>query len=131
MSGVLHIPHAAIAVCERTPYWAPELQRQLGEEGVAVHACQRLNDIDRVLADWPRCGVVLDFDAAPAPTLAWLARRISREAPTPVWLFASTGTAELEWIARETGATFFHCESISGRELATQCRRVLHKMPAA
>jgi hypothetical protein len=124
MPGVLHTRRAAIAVLEREPYWAPELQRQLGDDGVYIRACVNSDDVDRVFAEWPRSLAVIDLDAAPAAILGWLGKQTGR-ASRPVLLFASTAMAELEPIARELGATSFQTDVISGRELAIRCRRWL------
>lgn len=124
MPGVLNTPHAAIAVLEREPYWAPELQRQLGDEAIFVRACGGTNDVDRVFAEWPRSLAVVELDAAPSGILAWLSRRTARS-DRPVLVFASGAAAELETIVRELGAASFRADLVSGRELAAQCRRLL------
>ncbi len=124
MPGVLNTPRAAIAVLEREPFWAPELQRQLGDEGILVRTCGGTDDLDRVFAEWPRSLAVIELDAAPAAVLAWLGRRSGRDR-RGVLVFASPATAELEAIARELGVTSFRGEDVSGGELTAQCLRLL------
>jgi len=126
MPGVLQTPDAAIAVFEREPYWAPELQRQLGDR-VYVRPCTQLADVDAVERDWPRCLAVIDLQAAPTAVLTWCAQRLHRHRSTPVLLFGSPSTADLEWTVRELGATSFRRDLISGRGLAAHCRRLLHR----
>ena len=124
MPGVLHTPRAAVAVLEREPYWSPELQRQLGGDGIYVRTCGGTDDVDRVFSEWPRSLAVIELDVAPAAILAWLAKRSGRAAQ-PLLVFSSAVTNELEWTVRELGATSFRRDLVAGRELAMQCRRLL------
>lgn len=123
MPGVLQPPSAAIAVFEREPYWAPELQRQFGAD-VAVRTFSRLESLAEWLAGWPAGMALVELDADPAAVLNWLGRSVNHPSARPVLVMGSSWTAPLEPLVRELGAVAFHPHVVPGRLLARQCRAI-------
>lgn len=127
MPGVTRTPDSGIAVLERQPYWAPELQRQFAGELVAVRACRATADLDAVLPAWTRAVCVLELEHAPGACLTWLGRLRESGRDVAVIVCGSPATTSLEWTVRELGALAFFPDLPTGTEVAQLCRRLLHK----
>lgn len=121
------MPSPFIAVFERTPYWAPELQRQFAGRALTVRPCRSVADLQAFIAASHPQIVLLDFEAAPEDCLAWLRRRgLSPSAPA-ILVAGSSRSSDLEWTLRELGSVEFLSEALSGDELARRCRHLLRE----
>lgn len=117
---------SAVIVCETTPYWAPELQRQFHQTDIAVRGCRKWSDLSERSTEFARVVHVVNFDDAPADCLTGLRNRGTCEA-IPLILMASGPWGSLEFVLREAGASAFFAELPTGPELAQCCRRWLGK----
>jgi hypothetical protein len=115
----------AVVVCEREPYWTPELQRQFLGSDVAVRGCRKWGELAPLSRPYARAVEVVDLDASPAEILAGLARRSAEPVPCPLVVLARPRFAELEWVLREAGVQAFYADLVPGDELARCCRRWL------
>jgi len=118
-----------ILVFEKSPRWAPELERQFVDTDVAVRSYRATADLRRFLGTSSEPGttqmVLLDFDSSPADCLQLLGQPSAPGTSPPVLAIASPRTAELEWSLRELGARHVIVDSVCGDTVARLCRRLL------
>ncbi|HID21141.1 MAG TPA: hypothetical protein EYP14_01895 [Planctomycetaceae bacterium] len=120
-----------VFVFERSPYWTPELQRQLDPAEVTVRRCRSVADVQRLAfppsgaaQDDPRV-ILLDLQSGPADCLQLLGTGLPQVHQVPLIVYASRRAADLEWPLREAGATDVIVEHVPGRAMARLCRRLL------
>lgn len=113
-----------ILIFEKKPRWTPELQRQFADEPVRVRLCPGIPALRQALQSAAgRVLVVMDLESGPAECLQFLGRLLPARR-WPVLVVASKRTADLEWAVRELGVVQFVPQPISGKRLATVCRRL-------
>ena len=122
---------ATVIVFEKSPRWAPELERQFEGEETRVRACRSTADLRALrtkaegeLPSGPTA-VVLDLDSDPAACLQYLGFRMEHDDDNPVLVMASESVADLEWPLRELGAVDVIVGHVSGDRLARSCRHAL------
>ncbi len=116
---------SSIIVCEREPYWTPELQRQFQHTGVAVRGCRHWTEFTELFRGLTRAVQIVDLEHAAADCLTGLVRRQNEPRFWPLIVIASPRFAALEWVLREAGVNAFFSEHPSGEQLALCCRRWL------
>ncbi len=117
-------PDSAIAIYERTPYWGPELQRQFRHENVSIRECRNVSDLLPSIAGYRSALVVIDLGSDLVECLGWLSLVASNNLDRPAIIACGTsGTAELEWLLRESGVSAFLPDLTPGDEFARLCRR--------
>lgn len=115
----------AVLVCEREPYWTPELQRQFHGGDIVVRGCQRWSDLAALSREFSRTVHVIDLEQCAAECLIGLGQRCREAHASPVVVLSSPRLAELENVLREAGAQAFFPELPTGADLARCCRRWL------
>ena len=116
---------STVLVCEREPYWAPELQRRFQQSGVTVRGCRKWSEFEELSRPYAEVVQIVDLEETAADCLAGLGRRLRDPRSRPLIVLASPRFAEWEWILREAGVQAFFSEHLSGEELARCCRRWL------
>jgi hypothetical protein len=116
---------STIIVCEREPYWTPELQRQFHGRGVAVKGCRKWSELDALAQGVERVVDIVDVTAFAAECLAALGRRLTEGVARPVIALASPELADLEWAFREGGVAAFFPDLPAPDDLTRCCRRWL------
>jgi hypothetical protein len=116
------VSSTAILIHEREPHWTPELQRQFADEAVVVRHCSPL-DWDKRRKSYDAVVLIVDLASSDTAGLAWLMRL--RMVVDPMIVLASPELADWEWTLRSLGISSFRTDSLSGSELARQCRRWL------
>ncbi len=95
------------------------------DQNVRVRSCASARELSSVLADDPRAVVVLDLAAGTGECLQFLRSLPDVEGTPAIVAIASPETKDLEWPARELGASAFLVDPVSGDDLAQFCRRQL------
>jgi len=121
---------ALIAVLEKRPRWAPELQRQLLDRAIPVRACRSIRDlaehVRNCLREQGRAVAVLDFDFSPGEVLYLVCAL--RNAGASSVVIGEPGCRALEPSLRELGVTAFHTLPLAGQRLAQECVKLLQTM---
>jgi DNA-binding NtrC family response regulator len=116
---------ASIFVFEKSPRWEAELKRRLTDRHVLVRPCRSAQDLLSFCRQAPGSVAVADIAVGVVDVLQVVeALGGLRLGISPV-VIASRETEELEWSARELGATDFVTDRIAGARLADICRRML------
>lgn len=124
------VPAEAI-VLEKSARWAPELHRQLQEDGTIIRVCRDVAGLkERVVAGQTAgkdCIAVLDPTGWPGeclPLMAWL-----RDQGIRTVVVGYPGIELLEPSLRELGATALLLPPVAGHEISDVCRRLLEQHP--
>jgi hypothetical protein len=126
MAGVYRTFWATVAVLETAPYWAPELQRALVDDGIRVWACRSFDDVDTATQEHPANLALVDFTADAPGCLLWLAHRQPQPGRAPVLLVAG-GEGPAEWVLRELGVAGWLPSGQPTADVADICRRWLEQ----
>jgi hypothetical protein len=115
----------AVVVCEREPYWTPELQRQFLGERVTVRGCRKWSELVTLSQEFETALRIVDFDFIAAECLAGMAHDAASVNRQPLLLLVTGERAEFEWPLRDGGADAVLSNRIAADELARYCRRWL------
>src|SRR6516162_5682231 len=115
----------AVVLFEKSPRWEAELKRRLAGETLRIRPCRSSADALVLCRQAPGSAVVVDLAAGPAEALQLLEALLNLRLPVRPIVIGSAETAELEWLARELGATAFVSDRIGGDALAAICRQAL------
>jgi ActR/RegA family two-component response regulator len=115
-----------VLVFEKAPRWEAELKRRLSGRDLLVRPCRSASDVLALCRLMPGSVVVNDFATGAAEGLRLLEALLRQRVRAFVVVVASHDLGELEWPARELGATQFVSDTIGGEALAQNCRRMLY-----
>ena len=119
-------PVRTIHVCEPSPFWTPELQRQLTRDGVAVRPFAGSED---VIEQTVACVIVFD-DGCPSAVPAELLRRLRDRRPeTGRVVIVPENWYSVTWALWDIGATSILEATCGGERLAAVCRHMLQTTP--
>lgn len=113
-----------ILVFEKQTRWEGELKREFATDRIRVRAVRAVQKIPPLLDMMPGSVVVLDLDAAPADCLRLIGSVMEMATPFVIAI-SSQSLEELEWPARELGATAVLPQTVTGEYLSRLCRRML------
>src|SRR4051794_21963168 len=120
------IARPAVIVCERKPYWTPELQRQFVHGDILVRGCQKWSELAARSREFPRVVDVVEFtEENSAECLTGLSQRQESFPSPPLIMIASPRWAVLENVLREAGVKAFFPALPTGKDLAQCCRQWL------
>jgi len=115
----------AVIVFEKTPRWEAELKRRLADGTLRVRPCRSSAHALELCRQAPGSALVVDLAAGSAEVLQLLEALLRERLPVRPIIMGSAETAELEWPARELGATAYVTDRIGGDALAEICRQAL------
>lgn len=124
----MHRSQETIVVCERQPFWEPEMRRQFPQGSVIVRACRTLRDLESMVAGLPADAVrstvvILSLADAPSASIRWLSRQQAAGDFVPTLVVVDESLRFLEWHVREAGAVSVVSEFIGGHRLAGLVRK--------
>lgn len=119
----------AVIVFERRPCWESELKRRLPVAETLVRPCRSAADTQHLACAMPGSVVVVDLAVGAEAGLPLLERLLVDRTPVAIIVIAAESHRDLEWPARELGASAFLAADVSGDELAGLCRRLLGVPP--
>ncbi|MEZ6055903.1 MAG: hypothetical protein R3C01_04290 [Planctomycetaceae bacterium] len=115
------IPTCRVAVVEPTAWYAPEIQRQLGPD-VVVESHEWID----LLANPSTASLVVIVLKSHYEQGVRAVAELKQTTPqVSVLVILPKSIATLEWTLWECGADGVTSEFLSGRELATMCRRLM------
>ncbi len=116
---------ATVCVFEQSPWWLPELQRQLLSEDVHVRGVVSLADLEGGPKSVNPTLAVIALAGVEVRCLQFLGKLSLAGESLPVIVIGTTATAEWEWTLRELGAAQFVRDTAGGEEVAELCRRLI------
>lgn len=114
-----------IVVFEDRPYWLPELQRRFDGTAIAVRGCSKA--VDMIAAEERGTVIVLVLERRETLCLEILGRLVLRTEKPRVVCLSSEANADLEWPARELGASAFLPAHSTSDDVVRLCQRLLNK----
>lgn len=116
----------AIFIFEKSPRWEAEVKRRLADCQVLVRPCRSAADVLALCRQAPGSVAVVDLAAGVAEGLRLVEALAGLRLGISPVVIGSRATDELEWPARDLGATDYVTDCIGGDSLAEICRRKLH-----
>lgn len=118
-----------IVIYEKTRRWEAILKRHFAGTNLQVRPCRLPAQTLEILTTMPGSVAVIDLNAGAAQGLRLICQIALRHPQCRVIALAPVALADLEWPAREFGASAFLLESISDASLGDLCSRQLPPIP--